>query len=359
MKKYAVIGLMSGTSLDGLDVAYVEFIRDNNWSFNTIECKTLKYGVDLDARLRDASNLSAIALKRLDIDFGKWIGEQVKQFINKKGVRPDLIASHGHTIFHQPEIGITMQIGDGNQIMLQTGIKTISDFRALDVANGGQGAPLVPIGDKFLFSNYDLCLNLGGFSNVSMEHQGERIAFDICPVNTVLNHLSGILGKPFDKNGAIAKTGKVNPKLLAALNALPYYQQAPPKSLGIEWVQKNIFPIMIGDKPENLLATYCQHVADQVINAVLYIMKEQNTEPKMLVTGGGAHNTFLIESIKKEALGRLNIVIPENQIVDFKEAIIFAFLGVLRSLNEINTLKSVTGAKTSSSGGTVFDSLIA
>ena len=289
MNKYSVIGLMSGTSLDGLDIAYVEFTKDDGWKFDIIQCQTIAYEQELSDKLRNASQLSAFELKRLDIAYGKWIGEKVRIFMEEHSISPDLVASHGHTVFHQPELGLTLQIGDGYQIMLQTATKTICDFRSLDVANGGQGAPLVPIGDQLLFSEYDICLNLGGFSNVSMEYDGKRIAFDICPVNTVLNHLSSQLGHDFDQNGDIAKSGKVNTDLLEKLNALAYYKQYPPKSLGIEWVEKQVFPLLANDKTENLLSTFCQHVSEQVVAVVPEKLSVEGRIPKML---GNSKTTF-------------------------------------------------------------------
>lgn len=359
MKKYDVIGLMSGTSLDGLDIAFVRFSHDKEWSFELIECQSVAYENELFKSLSQASNSSALGLKKLEIHYGKWIGEQVKHFIDTNQFAPELIVSHGHTVFHQPEIGLTHQIGDGYQIMLTSGIKTICDLRSLDVVLGGQGAPLVPIGDKLLFNEYDFCLNLGGFSNISFDQAGKRIAYDICPVNTVLNQLVSTFNLEYDHCGEIAKSGKINFDLLEKLNSIDYYFQKPPKSLGIEWVNENIFPILDVDATENLLNTFVHHIAQQINFAIEKSIVTSNNShlPKMLITGGGAKNTFLIDLIKTQTKGKLKVIIPDIQIIDFKEAIIFAFLGLLRSLGQINTLKSVTGAKTDSSGGLIFDHL--
>lgn len=359
MKKYDAIGLMSGTSLDGLDIAYVRFIYDSEWKFEVIQCESIAYEKDLYTRLHEANHLSALDLKKLDLRYGQWIGKKVKDFIDSNHILADLIVSHGHTVFHQPEIGLTHQIGDGYQILKETKTKTISDLRSLDVALGGQGAPLVPVGDQLLFSNFDLCLNLGGFSNISFDKAGSRIAYDICPVNTVVNKLTSNMGLEYDKGGNIAKSGNTNLKLLHKLNALEYYTQTPPKSLGIEWVYEHIFPILNNDSTENLINTFCHHVAHQIYSSIesSNISANKSNIPKMLVTGGGAKNHFLIELLKIQANEKVDIIIPDVQIVDFKEAIIFAFLGLLRTLGETNTLKSVTGATANSSGGLIFDQI--
>jgi anhydro-N-acetylmuramic acid kinase len=359
MKKYDVVGLMSGTSLDGLDIAFVRFFQDPGWRFEVIECQSVAYEKELFTKLSLANKFSATELKQFDIYYGKWIGKQVKRFVDSNQFTPELIVSHGHTIFHQPEIGLTLQIGDGYQIMLASGIKTICDLRSFDVALGGQGAPLVPIGDKLLFNAYDFFLNLGGFSNISFEQDGKRIAYDICPVNTVLNSLASILNLEFDKGGEIAKSGNPNLSLLKKLNSLDYYGKKPPKSLGIEWVREHVFSMLDGDSIENLLNTFNHHIAEQISLAIQNstVASHKSRLPKMLITGGGAKNDFLIELIKDQTKEITEIIIPDVQTIDFKEAIIFAFLGLLRSLGSINTLNSVTGAKADSSGGLIYDNL--
>jgi len=357
MKKYDVIGLMSGTSLDGLDIAYVRFYYDSKWRFEVIQCKSIGYDKDLFSRLHQANQFSALELKKLDIYYGQWIGENVRNFMDASNISVNLVVSHGHTVFHQPEIGLTHQIGDGYQIMKSTKTKTICDLRSMDISLGGQGAPLVPIGDQLLFGNYDLCLNLGGFSNLSFDKAGTRIAYDICPVNTVLNELVSKIDLEYDNGGEIARSGKTNSNLLLKLNALDYYAQKPPKSLGIEWVNEHIFPILENDSIENLLHTFCHHIAHQITLSIenSNISTSNSDIPKMLVTGGGVKNTFLIDLIKNQTNGNAKISIPNNQIIDFKEAIIFAFLGLLRMLGQTNTLKSVTGAIADSSGGLIYN----
>lgn len=359
MKKYDVIGLMSGTSMDGLDIAYVRFTHDTSWAFQVMQTETITYDSDLLNKLKHAPELDALDLKKLDLHFGKWIGKKVRNFMEVHHISPELIVSHGHTVFHQPEIGLTLQIGDGHQILNATKVKTVCDLRSLDVALGGQGAPLVPIGDKLLFHAYDFCLNLGGFSNISYDKNDLRIAYDICPVNTILNKLATELHLEYDDGGAIARSGIVNNKILQEANLLTYYDQKPPKSLGIEWVIDTIFPMLQSDTPENLLTTFSHHIADQIIASIKKSQKssDKNFLPKMLVTGGGAKNTFLMELINDQAKGLVEVIVPEIQIIDFKEAIIFAFLGLLKTRGEINTLRSVTGARSDSSGGIIYDSI--
>ena len=360
MKIYEIIGLMSGTSLDGLDIAYIRFFHEAEWNFEVIQCESIAYEKELFSRLNQANQLNALDLKKLDLHYGKWIGEKVKNFMDSIQATPELIVSHGHTVFHQPEIGLTHQIGDGYQIMNITGIKTVCDLRSLDMVLGGQGAPLVPVGDKLLFNDYDFCLNLGGFSNISYNKNGERIAYDICPVNTVLNILASKFNLEYDKGGEIAKSGNTNTNLLQKLNSLEYYFLKPPKSLGIEWVHKNIFPLLDVDSGQNLLNTFSHHIAQQITLSIenSNVQSKKAFIPKMLVTGGGAKNTFLMELLRAKSNGKIEINIPDNQIIDFKEAIIFAFLGLLRSLRKINTLKSVTGASSDSSGGMIYDHFI-
>jgi anhydro-N-acetylmuramic acid kinase len=351
MKKYEVIGLMSGTSLDGLDIACVQFTYEDKWAFKPIYCRSLEYDQKWKSKLRDSISLSGLELKKLDLEFGAFIGGTVKAFINEHHLTPDLIVSHGHTIFHQPEIGLTLQIGDGYNIRHATGIRTICDLRSMDVSLGGQGAPLVPLGDKLLFGNYDFCLNLGGFSNISFDQQGVRMAFDICPVNTVLNYLAAQNGQEFDRDGDMARQGKILPDLLKKLNNLSYYTANPPKSLGIEWVLQNIYPLLSQTNTEDHLHTFCHHIAEQIINVCNIREKPRS----ILITGGGAKNNFLLELLRKKSDNALEIVLPDTEIIDFKEAIIFAFLGLLRELGQINCLRSVTGASCDSSGGLVFD----
>jgi anhydro-N-acetylmuramic acid kinase len=342
------IGVMSGTSLDGVDMVYVSFDADNYSNFKIIHAITIKYSQEWRQLLQNAINYSEIQLKQLDIDYGRYLGEIVNQFIlNYKITRIGFIASHGHTILHQPEKGITLQIGSGKEIMKITGKKVVCDFRTQDVQLGGQGAPLVPIGDALLFSEFDFCLNLGGFSNISFHKEGSRIAYDICPVNIVLNFYVNKLGFEFDDGGEISANGKINSKLLEKLNEIAFYQKTPPKSLGLEWVQKEIFPLidaLEADIP-SILRTFVEHIAMQ-IGKVIY------KSDAVLITGGGAFNSFLMQRI--QWYGKNLIEKPTKQLIDFKEALLFAFLGLLKINNQINCLKSVTGARENHSSGVIF-----
>ena len=350
------IGLMSGTSLDGLDFAAVEFWKNTDkWDFNIISAKTVPYASEWLNWLSNCPNLLGEKLIELHTNYGRFLGNETLRFINEINFQPDLIASHGHTVFHQPDIGFTFQIGNGADIAAISGITTVSDFRTGDVALGGQGAPLVPIGDKLLFSEYVYCLNLGGFANISFEENNRRMAFDICPVNFILNHFAEKQGFRYDKNGELGRQGKVNTELLEKLNSLPFYLKTPPKSLGREWVEQVFMPVLnsfnISEKDK--LRTVYEHVAEQISEKGRGKDRgEGKGKEKMLVTGGGAFNSFLIERIKYHS--NVEIIIPSNEIVNFKEALIFAFLGVLRIKGEINCLSSVTGALRDHCSGMVF-----
>lgn len=346
--KIKAVGLMSGTSLDGLDLVAAEFWQTNGkWNFIIVSAKTVSYSSDWKSRLCNSPFLSGEKLIELHIKYGQFLGNETKRFINETGFQADLIASHGHTVFHQPDLGFTYQVGNGADIAAITGITTVCDFRTGDVALGGQGAPLVPVGDKLLFSEFDFCLNLGGFANISFEENEKRIAFDICPVNFVLNHFAEKQGLQYDKNGELGRKGKVETELLEKMNHIDFYQKLPPKSLGREWVEQVFMPIINNSEISDTdkLRTVYEHVAQQITNVI-------SDKGKVLVTGGGAFNTFLIELLKNHT--NAEIVIPSNEIVNFKEALIFAFLGVLKINGQNNCLSSVTGAKRDHSSGVVF-----
>ena len=341
------IGVMSGTSLDGVDLAYVQFEFDNNWSFKILNAITFGYDSKWRNQLKNAFNYSKEELLKIDTDYGEFLADLINQFIKKNNIKKiDFIASHGHTIHHEPDKGYTLQIGNGDIIAKNTGVKTIYDFRSQDVALGGQGAPLVPIGDELLFSDNTYCLNLGGFANISFNNGKERIAYDICAVNTVLNFYTNKIGLNYDDNGKLASTGKINQPLLNKLNALPFYTLSSPKSLGIEYVNAILLPLINDFNLEinDVLRTFIEHIAIQITNSL-------KADGSLLITGGGAFNGFLIERIKHHTT--TTIKIPSKIIIDFKEALIFAFLGVLRLENKVNCLKSVTGASKNHSSGVI------
>ena len=354
MKKeyYNVIGVMSGTSLDGVDLAHIQFcIQNNKWEFEILECETIAYNKNWISLLKTAVDFTQNQLQELNTNYTKLLASIISDFINKYKIdNLDAVCSHGHTILHQPQNGITLQIGNLPGIAKLIQQKVVCDFRVQDVKLGGQGAPLVPIGDRILFSEYDYCINLGGFSNVSFEENNSRIAFDISPVNTVLNFYANQLGLDYDDQGQISKIGICNDILLNELNTLSFYKKKHPKSLGFEFVKETVLPLIeryqipIEDK----LHTFTEHVAIQIANAL------PNKKGSLLTTGGGAYNDFLVERVKYH-LPEINVVIPNKKILEFKEALIFALLGVLKIRGEINALQSVTGAKYNHSSGLIHN----
>jgi anhydro-N-acetylmuramic acid kinase len=358
MKTYKVIGIMSGTSLDGLDIAYCKFSKKGSrWIYDISAATTISYKQDQRKLFSDIMKASAEELAYQDAAFGKYIGEQTLKFVKGKKIKADFIASHGHTIFHQPARGFTYQIGSGASIHAASGLSVVSDFRSVDVSMQGQGAPLVPIGDKLLFSEYDFCLNLGGISNISFDFKKKRIAFDISPVNIIMNALAEEKGLTFDKDGKLAAQGTVDPILLSRLNDLDFYKADFPKSLGREWIDQHVFPIINASNisVEDKLATFCEHIAIQlklvVENALPKSVKKKSS---LLVTGGGALNKFLISRFKVHLKDKVEVIVPDKNTILFKEALIFAFLGVLRVRNEVNCLKSVTGAVKDNIGGALY-----
>ena len=331
---YRVIGLMSGTSLDGLDICEVEFYESFHWEYRIGKTGEYQYSEGLRKRLLSAHLAPEEELN----DLGKSLGEFYAQCLLDFQPHPDtmLIASHGHTVHHQPEIGCTLQIGDVAPIISQLNLPVVYDFRTQDVRLGGQGAPLVPVGDELLFDQYRYCVNLGGFSNYSFTRSGMRRAGDICAVNVVLNQLANELGEPYDPEGQLAASGSIDHLLLKNLNQIPFYQLPTPKSLGREWVDKNVWPLLnaSGISIVDKLRTYSEHAAIQIGQLI--------DGGNALVTGGGAHNSFLMDLIRNRS--NATWVVPDPKLVDFKEALIFGFLGLLRMLDRNNVLASVTGA---------------
>ncbi|KAF0195937.1 MAG: hypothetical protein FD166_2664 [Bacteroidetes bacterium] len=352
-KAIEAIGMMSGTSLDGLDLAWCSFEAiDGQWFYRILKAETIPYPAEWREKLANLHTADAYTLSLANTEYGHWIGKECMKFIDDSKKRPQLVASHGHTIFHRPDKKMTLQIGCGAAIAAETGITTVCDFRSLDVALGGNGAPLVPIGDSLLFGNYAACVNIGGFANLSWDKDGRRVAWDICAANFILNREAGKMGMSMDKSGLLARKGKLDQPLLDKLNKLPFYRQPGPKSLGREWAETNVIPLIEASSlpAETILRTYTEHIAIQVSNALP--LKKGG---EALFTGGGSHNTFLMERI--EALSPLKIMVPDKESVDFKEALIFAFLGVLRFLGENNCLAGVTGASRDSCGGAVYTPL--
>ena len=342
-----VVGLMSGTSLDGLDLCCVHFDYDGKWRYRIITAESVDYPDSLRQALATAQDMTALAYARLHSDYGLYLGGQVRDFIARNGLKVDLVASHGQTIFHQPGVRFTAQIGSGAGIAAVSGIDTVCDFRTTDVALGGQGAPLVPIGDAVLFGDYDYCLNMGGFSNISFADGERRLAYDISPVNYVLNHYASLRGLAYDRDGALARSGKVCAELLARLNALDFYTQSGPKSLGREWVEEVVYPLIdsYSLSVEDVLATFVEHVAVQIGRNV--------RGGRVLVTGGGARNVYLLERMRAVA-PQADYVVPDPLTIDFKEALIFALLGALYVAGRPNCLATVTGAAHDNIGGCLY-----
>ncbi|MEO8515143.1 MAG: anhydro-N-acetylmuramic acid kinase [Flavobacterium sp.] len=351
-KTYNVIGVMSGTSLDGVDLAHIHFtIENGKWSFKILESETISYTENWIIQLKNAVDFTTSALAELNENYTNLLAEIISNFIQKHKIENlDAVCSHGHTILHQPQNGFTLQIGNLPKIARLVNQKVICDFRVQDVKLGGQGAPLVPIGDGILFSAFDYCLNLGGFSNVSFEENGNRIAFDISPVNTVLNFYANKLGLAYDDKGEISRTGTISNELLTELNALDFYSKNYPKSLGFEFVKEIILPMMekYAIPIEDKLRTFTEHIAIQI---ALVLPKKEGS---LLITGGGAYNIFLIERMQFH-LPTIQIEIPDTKTIEFKEALIFALLGVLKLREEINVLASVTGASKNHSSGIIYN----
>ncbi|SEB68941.1 anhydro-N-acetylmuramic acid kinase [Tenacibaculum sp. MAR_2009_124] len=346
---YFVIGVMSGTSLDGIDLVYTKFSKTDYTRFEIIFSETISYSSEWVKKLQEATSSKREKLQILNIEYANLLATVINRFKKKNSIgKIDFIASHGHTILHEPSKGITLQIGDGQTIANQTFEKVVCDFRTQDVKLGGQGAPLVPIGDKLLFSNYAYCINLGGFANISFDNNfGTRIAYDICPVNIVLNYYVRKLGKEYDNEGELAMSGSINETLLEELNSLVYYSEKPPKSLGLEWVQKNVIPLIDNYEEDipKILRTFVEHSAFQISKSI-------KGNGNVLYTGGGVFNTFLIKRI--EFFTKQRVVLAEKMLIEYKEALIFAFLGVLRVDDKINCLASVTGASSNHSSGDIF-----
>ena len=338
------LGIMSGTSLDGLDLALCEYYPDQGWQYVVIKSATFSYNEAWRQLLESAPTLSGVNLIKCSNDFTNLVAQKIAEFCAESPA-PDLIAAHGHTVFHVPEEGYTLQILNGELLATLCGKPVVCDFRSKDVALGGQGAPLVPVADKQLFGSFDACLNLGGIANISYDQNDVRLAFDICPANMALNYFARQLEMEYDSNGEIAKSGTLLPELLNQLNQLEFYGRPAPKSLGREWLEARFLPPLLESGADNadILRTLTEHIAIQIAHSLPPAVST------VLCTGGGAHNAFLIEQIRKHT--KAEITVPDPELIDFKEAIAFAFLGVLRLRREVNCHASVTGAARDSCSG--------
>ncbi|MEQ8418760.1 MAG: anhydro-N-acetylmuramic acid kinase [Arenibacter algicola] len=355
MKTYKIIGLMSGTSLDGLDLAYCHIWETpTGWDFEIKQTQSISYSEEMQTKLKNSIYLPADQLLQFHNSYGSWLGLQAKDFIEAHTLEVDFIASHGHTTHHQPQNGLTFQIGSGQHLANESATKVICDFRTNDVALGGQGAPLVPIGDQLFFGEYDYCLNLGGISNISFEQDGKRLAYDIGLANMILNHITKKIDLEYDIGGTLAKTGHINQGMLDQLNDLQFYKLPFPKSIGFEWFVEKVVPIVEATKDsiENLLHTAVHHICEQI--AIQVKGHGNKTNKSLFVTGGGALNTFLMDCLQEKLGEETKVVAPSRTLIEFKEALVFALMGVLREEQKINCLSSVTGAKRDSYGGVIY-----
>ena len=355
MNDFRILGMMSGTSLDGLDLVFARLTESAGaWEYQILASGCVEYEPKTRQRLQAAIEMDVDELLAFHTEYGGFLGEQAARFLEAQDLPADAVASHGHTVHHRPESGFTFQLGCPQQVALRCGVPCIGDFRSLDIRLGGQGAPLVPIGDRLLFGSYDFCLNLGGISNISFESKGKRIAFDIGIANMLLNYLSLEAGRPYDAGGALARSGTVLPTLLQALDNLPYYRQPFPKSTGYEWFRDEIVPLLEAHPgtPEDRLHTATVHVAGTVARQIDKLSGE--SPASVLVTGGGAYNDFLMERIREGTRPGIRIEIPGDGLVENKEALVFALLGALRLSGAVNVLSSVTGARGDSCSGVLY-----
>ncbi len=356
---YKVIGLMSGSSLDGLDIAFVQLQENGGkWSYEILLADCYEYDTIWSEKLKNAVSLNALDYQLLHTEYGHYLGRQVNLFIKKNDLhhQVNLISSHGHTTFHVPEKLMTAQLGDGAAIAAETQLPVVTDLRAMDIAFGGEGAPVVPIGEKILLDEYDYFLNLGGIANISANINHSFIAFDVCAANRVLNMLAGEKGVVFDDDGKIAAEGNINDELLQKLNELEYYKRPYPKSLANNFGVETVFPIikLSSLSIEDAMRTYVEHIVVQIKKALVNCQSSV-VGGQLLVTGGGAFNSFMIKRLK-EILNEINIevIIPDENLIKYKEALIMALMGTLRWREENNVLASVTGAKRNSIGGALW-----
>lgn len=348
---WRVLGMMSGSSLDGLDLCLATFAEtETGWTYTLESSETVVYPVFLQQQLATAHQLSGLGLMQLDAALGQFFSAAAAGFLRGK-LAPVLVSTHGHTIFHRPEGGFTTQIGGAPQMAARLKLPVAYDFRSADVGLGGQGAPLVPVGDALLFSEYAACLNLGGIANISFQYQKKRIAYDLACCNMVLNTASEQLGHAYDAGGELARVGQINYELLEQLSSIPFYKLAAPRSLGREHFEAALKPLLFSGQyqPQDILATWCVH-----LGAILSqeLQKHQVTGD-LLITGGGAYNTFLMEKLKNQSINRF--ILPESQLIEQKEALIFGFLGLLRYLRRPNVLSEVTGGSSSHCAGALIE----
>ncbi len=356
---YNVIGLMSGSSLDGLDICYAQYeeVR-GKWSAQILQAECIPYNDEWQRNLSFASQQNVPQFLRLHTTYGRYIGETVQSFIDKYELshKVHFVASHGHTVWHEPQANTSFQLGDGASIAAVLGLPVINDLRAMDVALGGQGAPIVPIGDKMLFGDYEMWLNVGGIANITLRKaDGSDMAFDICVANQALNNLAQKAGKPYDENGILAAGGQLMQAELGSLRDAEYYKQTGPKSLSNEQAIGFVSEFIDNDNYsiEDRLHTIVHFIALQIEQSIsANLSDEECSGKKILVTGGGAFNTFLMDVLKKKLVEKgIEVVVPEAQIIAYKEALVMGLIGALRWREETNVLSEITGASRSSISG--------
>lgn len=364
MKSYKVIGVMSGSSLDGVDLAYCEFRLDGKQiDFDLLIAETIPFDEKWISRLQYLPTQNALTFAKTHVYFGHYLGELLNDFIKRCEIKPDFIASHGHTIFHDPDRRFTTQIGEGGAIAAITKRTVVCDFRTQDVAINGEGTPIAPAADRYLFSEYDLMMNIGGIANVTCNAKGKYIAFDTSAANQILNVLANFRDLEYDKNGELAAQGTVIPSILEALEGLGYFKQSYPKSIANSWVRERILPIFIENEAsiEDKLHTAVEHIATETAAAIKGIFRKEKLpkkEYRLLVTGGGGFNGFLIKKIQEKVLPLgVKVEVPEPEIIEYKEAILMGLMGVLRMEERVNCFSSVTGARRDTVGGAVYFSM--
>jgi anhydro-N-acetylmuramic acid kinase len=355
MNNYKVLGIMSGSSMDGVDLAHFTFGHENGqWNYEINAADTIPFSETWRVRLSQLRKQSALNYVKTDIFFGYYLGELTNKFLSDNNLEVDLISSHGHTAFHFPEGGVTAQVGDGESLSAITGIPSVTNFRRMDVAKGGQGAPLVTIGDDLLFNEYDFCLNLGGFANVSTRTDNKRVGYDICASNILLNRIARDLGQSYDKDGEIAERGSIDYELLGQLNAIEYYSKPYPKSLNRDWINKELWHIVRAARDTSLedrMKTLVDHIATQIGNDIEDLSQGDSSGKKVLATGGGAFNLALMDHLKSHTDAEL--IVPDNNLIQYKESLVFGLMGLMRVLNQNNVNAEGTGAKSSSIAGSL------
>lgn len=354
---YQVIGTMSGSSMDGLDIAHCTFEEvAGKWSYVINHATCIPFTEEWLDKLGRVTQMGGKELLLTHTAFGQWMGQEILKFIHTHQLdhRVHLIASHGHTVFHEPKQGMTFQMGDGASIAAVVKLPVITDLRNLDVALGGQGAPIVPIGEKLLWEPIRYFLNIGGICNITKKQDEQVIAFDVCPANRVLNTLAQTKGQAYDNKGELSAKGSIHQELLDALNEQSYYQLSPPKSLANEFGAEVLMKIIDGYSIsiEDKLRTMVEHIAIQVANV---LDNDGVSEEQLLVTGGGALNDFLIKTLQEKLTTKqIKVIVPDEDLIGYKEAVVMALIGILRWREEANVLSSVTGARESSIGGALW-----